>query len=111
MIIDETIMVDYPHGNAKKSTSAYYATAPSVRKDIAKKSKTTLPTAIMNSFKTAPQTLTTTEDGGRDLNPVLTPRNKSQVCLIVTIDDIAFEFLAMHCGIGRGVKQKKISHE
>ena len=69
-------MVDYPHGNAKKSTSAYFATAPSVRKDIAKKSKTTLPTAIMNSFKQPSMITTITEDP----NPVLTPRNKSQVC-------------------------------
>ena len=27
------------------------------------------------------------------------------------IDDITFEFIAIHCGIGRGIKQKKISLE
>eukprot|EP00111_Clytia_hemisphaerica_P019697 TCONS_00058133-protein len=76
---DETIMVDYPHGNARKSTSAYYATAPSVRKDIAKRSKNALPTAIMNSYKATPDVMTISSTGDKDLNPVLTPRNKSQV--------------------------------
>ena len=27
------------------------------------------------------------------------------------IDDIAFELFAMPCGIGRGIRQKKIPHE
>ena len=27
------------------------------------------------------------------------------------IDDIAFELLAVHCGIGRGIRQKKIPQE
>ena len=27
------------------------------------------------------------------------------------IDDITFELFAMHCGIGRGIRQKKISQE
>ena len=29
----------------------------------------------------------------------------------VSIDDITFEFLEMHCSIGKGIKQKKISRE
>ena len=29
----------------------------------------------------------------------------------VQLGDITFEFLAMYCGIGRGIKQKKISQE
>jgi len=72
-------MVDYPHGNAKKSASAYYATAPSVRKDIANRSKTSMPTAIINSFKNSPASFSVNENGEKDVNPVLTPRNKSQV--------------------------------
>ena len=31
--------------------------------------------------------------------------------IISTIDDIAFELFAMHCGIGRGIRQKKIPKE
>lgn len=77
---DETVMVDYPHGNAKKSSSAYYATAPSVRKDIANRSKTAMPTQIINSFKTVPDSPVISNEGEvKDVNPVLTPRNKSQI--------------------------------
>ena len=27
------------------------------------------------------------------------------------IDDVAFELFAIHCGIGRGIRQKKIQQE
>ena len=72
-------MVDYPHGNSKKSNLAYFAIAPSVRKDIASRSQTSLPTAIINAYKSSPSSYTLNENGERDINPVLTPRNKSQV--------------------------------
>lgn len=68
-------MVDYPHGNSKKSNSTYFAIAPSVRKDIANRSKSTMPTAILNSYKTILPSMIQEEN----INPVLTPRNKSQV--------------------------------
>ena len=83
-------MVDYPHGNAKKTNSAYFAIAPSVRKDIANRSKSAMPTAIINSYKSSPTSYTINEDGHKDINPVLTPRNKSQVK--------AFLFLLSWCG-------------
>ena len=78
---DETVMVDYPHGNSKKSTNAYFAIAPSVRKDIANKSRVSMPSAILSQYR---------KDGilgydhdtpidYKEANPVLTPRNKSQV--------------------------------
>lgn len=76
---DETVMVDYPHGNSKKSNSAYFAIAPSVRRDIANRSKSAMPTAIINSYKTSPSSYSVNEAGEKDINPVLTPRNKSQV--------------------------------
>ena len=36
-------------------------------------------------------------------------KTKKQAAL--TIDDIAFELFAMYCGIGRGIRQKKIPQE
>ncbi|XP_065656541.1 uncharacterized protein LOC100202561 isoform X2 [Hydra vulgaris] len=76
---DESVMVDYPHGNSKKSNLAYFAIAPSVRKDIASRSQTLLPTAIINAYKSSPSSYILNENGESDINPVLTPRNKSQV--------------------------------
>lgn len=83
-------MVDYPHGNSKRSNSAYFAIAPSVRKDIANRSKCAMPTAIINSYKVAPSSssFNVNENGATNVNPVLTPRNKSQVVLIFVFDPL-----------------------
>ena len=35
----------------------------------------------------------------------------SKLLTFLRIDDIAFELFAKHCGIGRGIRQKKISQE
>ena len=66
---DESIMIDHPHGNTKKSNEPYFATAPSVRKHITTKVKTVHET---------PNRISSLD--GLDMpNPVLTPRNKIQV--------------------------------
>ncbi|XP_002156677.1 uncharacterized protein LOC100203952 [Hydra vulgaris] len=69
---DETVMVDHPHGNTKKSNDPYYTTAPSVRRsaNLSKKSKVNLNDSeshVLNMFS----------------NPVLIPRNKVQVRNII----------------------------
>ena len=71
---DETIMIDHPHGNTKKSNEPYFATAPSVRKHISTKVKTAQGTSnriLSNGGHSL--------DGLDMQNPVLTPRNKIQV--------------------------------
>ena len=77
--LDETVMVDYPHGNSKKSKSNYFATAPSVRREIANCTTSALPTTILSSFKNTTSNLSSSDNNAKDINPVLTPRNKSQV--------------------------------
>lgn len=74
-------MVDYPHGNSKKSNSTYFAIAPSVRKDIANRSKNAMPTAILNSYKPT-LSYEINNEWEKNVNPVLTPRNKSQVYIM-----------------------------
>jgi len=78
---DATVMVDYPHGNSKKCNDAYFAIAPSVRRDIANRATNLLPTAVINSYKEGGEAnvLSIKDDGEKYVNPVLTPRNKSQV--------------------------------
>ena len=77
-------MVDYPHGNSKKSKSNYFATAPSVRREIANCTTSALPTAILSSFKNSTSNLSSSDNNVKDINPVLTPRNKSQVKTYLT---------------------------
>eukprot|EP00794_Sanderia_malayensis_P015337 gene15337-16914_t len=67
---DESIMIDFPHGNAKKSERPFYAVAPSVRREIARKSLAS-PTDIIESMKS--------KEEETKSNPVLTPRNKNQI--------------------------------
>ena len=52
------------------------------------------------------------------LNPGMTVEESYKVFFVCTIllyriliDDIAFEFLAMHCDIERGIKLKEVSQE
>ena len=66
---NESIMVDFPHGNSKKTIKPFYAVAPSVRKEIARKSMAS-PTDIIESMKHKDE---------ESSNPVLTPRNKNQI--------------------------------
>lgn len=69
---DETVMIDHPHGNTKKSTEPYFATAPSVRKSLS--SRASSPGGTPNKV------LQDSLDGYDGMkNPVLTPRNKIQV--------------------------------
>ena len=68
---DETVMIDHPHGNTKKSSEPYFAIAPSVRKS-------------MNNYEMKNYSMDLLPDGTTNIdpvqivNPVLTPRNKLQ---------------------------------
>lgn len=68
-------MIDHPHGNTKKSSDPYFATAPSVRRSISSKANT--PNGTPNRVLQE----TSLEYQGSDIigNPVLIPRNKIQV--------------------------------
>jgi len=70
---DETVMIDHPHGNTKKSSAPYFATAPSVRKSITYKAQSPngTPNRVLQEH--------TLESFEGLANPVLTPRNKIQV--------------------------------
>lgn len=72
---DESIMIDHPHGNTKRSSDPYFATAPSVRKNISFKVESPYgtPNRVLQETTLESQTLDTLG------NPVLTPRNKIQV--------------------------------
>ena len=69
-------MVDHPHGNTKKSSDPYYATAPSVRRSA---------TSISKKSSKMPSNESAAEAQVLDMlgNPVLTPRNKIQVRNII----------------------------
>ena len=66
---DESIMIDFPHGNSKKTVKPFIAIAPSVRKEIVRKSLAS-PSDIIEAMKSK------TEDSS---NPAMTPRNKNQI--------------------------------
>ena len=61
---DQDVMVDFPHGNTKKTNEPYFATAPSVRRSLGAKSNASAYYEL---------------EHGDGENPCLTPRNKVQV--------------------------------
>ena len=62
-------MIDFPHGNSKKTVKPFIAIAPSVRKEIVRKSLSS-PSDIIEAMKSK------TEDPN---NPAMSPRNKNQI--------------------------------
>ena len=66
---DESIMIDFPHGNSKKTVKPFIAIAPSVRKEIVRKSLAS-PSDIIESMKSRNEEAS---------NPAMAPRNKNQI--------------------------------
>ena len=73
---DESCMVDFPHGNSKRTARPFYPVCPSVRKDIVRKP---LPESPDPLILPESDSELVENDPGTPNNPVMVPRNKNQI--------------------------------